>query len=182
MTLIEIAAVALAVLYLMLASVQNRWCWAAGIASSLLYTYVCFSVNLLIESGLQVFYVIMGIAGWLNWSHNKNTGDFKPRNWTRPEAILFMLACGSTSVATGFLFSQYTQTSQPWLDACISVFSIGCTLLVVKKIIQNWPVWIIIDLAAAYLYEQRELRLSAMLYLLYSMMAIFGWIRWKKAI
>jgi nicotinamide mononucleotide transporter len=178
---LEISAVILALLYLLLASAQNRWCWPAGIASSLIYIFVCYASNLLIEAALQVFYAVAGIAGWFSWQHSTGKPEAFPRSWTRREATVFFLICTTLWLLTGFLFSRYTTTSQPWLDAGISVFSIGCTLLAVKKIIQNWPLWFVIDLAAAYLYFQRDLRLSALLYLLYCVLAVFGWIQWKKA-
>jgi nicotinamide mononucleotide transporter len=143
---------------------------------------VCYEAQLYIETGLQVFYVFMGITGWFEWKSGQATESNKPRNWNNGEAVLFFAICSSSSLIAGFFFSHYTETSQPWLDAGIASFSIGCTLLVVKKIIQNWPLWILIDLAAAFLYYQRSLKLSAALYMLYCLLAIMGWIKWKKAL
>lgn len=182
MSIPETIAVLLALLYLALASAQKAWCWPAGIASSLIYIYVCYSSNLLIESGLQVFYAGAGIWGWWKWKSEPDVSAFKPRNWSRKESFVFFMTCSMLSFGMGFLFSRYTNTAQPWLDAFLSVFSIGCTLLVVKKIIQNWPIWILIDLGAVYLYYERDLRLSALLYMLYCLMALMGWIRWKRAL
>lgn len=180
MSVEEILAVLLAIVYLVLASGGQRWCWPAGIASSLLYVFICYRANLLIEAALQVFYVGAGIAGWLQWKPGHDSNSTKPRNWSRGEALRYFGISISLSLMAGFLFSRYTQTSYPWLDAGISVFSITCTLLVVKKIIQNWPIWIVIDLAAAYLYARRGLELSAGLYLLYCIIAIIGWKQWTR--
>ena len=78
----EIIAVILAIVYLLLAVKQNIWCWLAWILSSCLYCYIMYSVGLYMESGLQVFYIVMGIYGWSQWKQSKSDTVFEVFTWT----------------------------------------------------------------------------------------------------
>lgn len=79
-----------------------------------------------------------------------------------------------------YWFTQNTNAKLPWLDAPVTIFSIWATWLVIKKVLQNWLLWIVIDGVAIYIYVQRELNLTAYLYALYTFLAILGYFKWKK--
>jgi nicotinamide mononucleotide transporter len=80
----------------------------------------------------------------------------------------------------GWYFDKHTSAALPWLDAPIVVFSLISTWLVAEKIIENWYFWIVIDLAAAYLYFARDMHLTSLLYLFYTILAFWGLLQWKK--
>lgn len=179
---IEIIAVFLALVYLVLAAYQNSWCWLAAAISSLLYIKICFDAKLYIETGLQFFYFAMAIVGYWHWKkqpHIKNSNE-RIINLTKNEWLLGILVCSSISFVMGFWFNQNTNAKLPWLDAPVTVFSIWATWLVIKKVLQNWLLWIVIDSVAVYIYVQRNLNLTAGLYLLYTLLAIIGYFKWKK--
>jgi nicotinamide mononucleotide transporter len=79
-----------------------------------------------------------------------------------------------------FWFQQNTNAKLPWLDAPVTIFSIWATWLVIKKVLQNWLLWIVIDSVAIYIYVQRSLTITALLYALYTLLAIIGYLKWKK--
>lgn len=181
-SVIEIIAVLLAILYLVLAAYQNIWCWAAAAISSILYIKICYDAKLLIETGLQFFYLVMAIFGYFNW--NKSTvvtiNERQIVHLEKKSFILGLIICSLLSVVMAALFNQYTNAKLPWLDAPVTIFSIWATWLVIKKVIENWLMWIVIDSVAIYIYLQRDLKITAALYLIYTLLAIMGYFKWKK--
>ncbi len=179
---IEIIAVALALAYLILAAFQNLLCWLAAAISSLLYIKICFDANLFIETGLQCFYLIMAIIGYFQWRKSSSINETEKAiiNLSPKEGIIGIAVCGFISIIMAIWFQQNTQAKLPWLDAPVTIFSIWATWLVIKKVLQNWLLWIVIDAIAIYIYFQRNLNLTAFLYLLYTILAIIGYFKWKK--
>lgn len=176
--ILEIIAVVLALLYLILAAYQSIWCWLAAALSSLIYIKICIDSHLYIESGLQVFYFIMAIVGYVNW--NKSNKQKKVSDLSLKEWIVGILIFGTLSLATAYWFEQNTKAALPWFDAPVTIFSLWATWLVVKKILQNWLLWIVIDATAVYIYINRGLNLTAALYALYTILAFIGYFKWKK--
>jgi nicotinamide mononucleotide transporter len=178
----EWLAVLFAVLYVILIAHKIIWCWLFGIASSVIYVFICYTGKLYLESILSVFYVIMGLYGWLQWNkksseNDKNIFVLNREKLFRTILILFML-----SVLTGYIFHKYTKASWPFLDAPITIFSLYATWLATKKYIENWIFWIFIDAASILLFANREYYLSALLYLLYTLIAVYGYFQWRKAV
>ena len=180
---IEVIAVFLALVYLVLAAYQNSWCWLAAAISSVLYIKICFDAKLFIETGLQFFYLIMAIVGYFQWQKQNPTpkDDQQIINLSFKSWIQGILICSIISFVMAFWFQQNTNAKLPWLDAPVTVFSVWATWLVIKKVLQNWLLWIVIDSVAIYIYTQRALHITALLYALYTMLAIIGYFKWKKA-
>jgi nicotinamide mononucleotide transporter len=177
---LEIAAVGLALVYLILAAYQNIWCWLAAALSSVIYIKICYDAQLFIETGLQFFYLIMAIVGYFNWNNKNQNSEASIRNLKPKEWMLGLLICGVISFIMAFWFQQNTSAKLPWLDAPVTIFSVWATWLVIKKVIENWLLWVIIDSVAIYIYTQRELSMTAYLYALYTLLAIVGYFKWKK--
>jgi nicotinamide mononucleotide transporter len=82
----------------------------------------------------------------------------------------------------GFYFATYTNAKMPIVDSFTTVFSLFATYMVVKKILGNWLYWIIIDTVSVYLYFSRDLHLTALLFMAYTIIAIFGYFNWLKKV
>jgi nicotinamide mononucleotide transporter len=177
---LEIAAVSLALVYLIFAAFQNIWCWLAAALSSIIYIKICYNAQLFIEIGLQFFYLVMAIVGYINWNNKNQNSEVAIKNLKPKEWILGLLICGVISFTMAFWFKQNTTAKLPWLDAPVTIFSVWATWLVIKKVLENWLLWIVIDSVAIYIYMQRELKVTAYLYALYTFLAILGYFKWKK--
>jgi nicotinamide mononucleotide transporter len=81
----------------------------------------------------------------------------------------------------GYLFDTFSDQSLPYLDAFTTVFSIGATFMVVRRVLENWFYWVIIDMVSVYLYYYKELNMTALMYSAYTVIAIFGYYKWLKA-
>ena len=80
----------------------------------------------------------------------------------------------------GYLFSVYTDQANPYVDASTTVFSLVATFMVTKKVLENWVYWIIIDAVSVYLYFSRDLHLTAVLFVIFTLLAITGYVSWNK--
>jgi nicotinamide mononucleotide transporter len=182
-SLIEWIIFATAMIYVVLAAIENKWCWVFGIISSFFSIYLCFKGKLFLESGLQIFYVLIGIYGWYEWQFGSSE-----KKALRITSIAFSKTLFLVFISTivwipfGYIAHTYSTQALPYLDAFITAFSIIATWMTAKKQLQNWIFWIVIDTAAIVLYAQREFYLIAILYFIYTILAVAGYFSWKKKI
>ena len=175
--IIESIAVLFSILYIILAVKENIWCWGAALISVSLYIYICFSAQLYPETGLQVFYFIMAIIGYYMWN-KENKEEIK--EWSEIKHLLIILSGAILTFFMGFYFSTYTNSQMPIIDSFTTVFSIIATYMVIKKVLGNWLYWIVIDAVSIYLYFNRNLHLTSLLFICYTIIAIFGYFSWMK--
>ena len=176
-SLIEWLAFSTSIIYVILAAKQLIICWLFGFIGCALYVYVCFTGNLYIESVLQSFYVVMAVVGWLTW---KNSGtDDRITKWSINTHLLNIVISGIIAVIVGFIFETYTNQVSPYVDAFTTCYSLSATFMVTKKILGNWIYWIVIDLASIYLYAQQGYNLAAVQYLIFTILAVVGFIAWN---
>lgn len=193
MSWLELIAVLFGLAYVILAAEESIWCWPAALISVTLYIYLCVDARLYAETGLQIFYLIMAIVGWRSWNSRKYgpATREKPRN---PEAvhvlpiktwpvslhlkILLLNAAATLLLAWGL--STYTSAANPLLDSFTTIFSLFTTWMVTQKVLENWLYWVVIDAASVFLYASRDLYLTALLFALYTLIAIAGFRKWYK--
>ena len=175
-SIIESIAVLFSVLYVILATKQNIWCWAAAGISVALYIYICFSAQLFPETGLQVFYLVMAFYGYYNWA--KKEQDLQITQWSAGIHLTLIITGAIITFLMGFYFATYTSAKMPIVDSFTTVFSVIATYMVTKKVLENWLYWIVIDVVSIYLYYNRELHLTSLLFLAYTIIAIFGYFMW----
>jgi nicotinamide mononucleotide transporter len=177
----EWAAVALALGYLLLAVRQNAWCWACSIASSGIYLVLFARGGLQMQALLQVFYIGMAVYGWRAWRGGMVTsGDALPV--TRRSAawhatgIGFMLAA---SLLNGWIIARSQGGLVPYVDALVAWASVLATWLVARKVLENWLYWIVIDAVAAVLYWSQGFYATAVLFIVYVVIAVRGYLAWR---
>ena len=178
---LEIFAVSSAISYLILAAKEDVRCWYAALFSSLLYMYIMYTAGLIMESFLQIFYICMAIYGWYIWSNKINVEqELKITSWKKQYHLYAIIIVTLLAIISGFLLEKYTQAALPFLDAFTTWGAIITTYMVAKKIIENWIYWFVIDSISIYLFISRELYLTALLFLIYLIIIIFGYRSWRK--
>jgi len=177
-SVIESAAVFFSILYVVLAVKESILCWGAAAISVILYIYICYTAQLYPETGLQVFYLLMAFYGYHQW--NKNDSTLKIQQWTTTKHLLILLLGASLTFLMGFYFTIYTNAAMPLVDSFTTVFSVFATYMVTKKVLGNWLYWIVIDIVSVYLYFSRDLHLTSLLFIMYTVIAIFGYFSWLK--
>ncbi|MDO7750671.1 MAG: nicotinamide riboside transporter PnuC [SAR86 cluster bacterium] len=178
---LESTAVIFAILYLILAVKQNILCWTAGIISSVLYFFIMQKAGLYMEAYLQVFYVVMGIYGWSQWSaSNASNPIFIVNTWSKYQHMITISIILVLSLLSGFLMERYTDAALPFLDALVSWGAVVATYMVAKKLLENWIYWFVIDATSIFLFIERGLWLSAVLFATYLVIIFFGYQSWNK--
>lgn len=132
------------------------------------------------ESALNVYYLAMAVYGWWQWSSIENHQAKKIHCWTLKKHSLCIGAILILSLASGALLGRYTEAALPFLDSITTWAAVIATYMVAQKILENWLYWIVIDLISIYLYLDRGLYLTTFLFLVYVVVAIYGWFSWRK--
>ncbi len=178
---LEALAVVLALAYLLLAARENSWCWLCAFISSALYVEILWDVSLLMESVLSIFYVVMAVVGWYEWKRGGSSHhgvQIVSLQWWH-HLVLFGIALLLAAV-NGWLLGLYTSAAAPFIDSFVSWGSVITTVLVVRKVLENWLYWLLIDGLSAYLYIDRGLYLTALLFGLYLVIVVFGYFQWRR--
>lgn len=176
---LEWIAVITGVIYVVLAARKSVYCWVFAIVSSGVYMYLCISVDLILESFLQFFYVVMALLGWAMW-HKSKTDEYPIVKWTTNFHLFNIGVSTVICLVLGYYFDGFTDQAYPYLDAFTTVFSLAATYMVMQRVLENWIYWIVIDLAGMLLYAAKEFYLSSVLYFAFTIIAIFGFLAWKK--
>ncbi len=182
MTLWESLAVVLALAYLLLAMKESVWCWPAAFISSGIYMVIFWSVNLYMEALLSFYYVAMAVYGYWMWTKGGNQHHgITITSWSLTTHIRIIVITAILALVLGYFMANNTNASFPYLDAATTCFAIMTTYLVAKKILENWLYWVVINSVSIYLYINKELMLTSALFVLYVILAVVGYIQWKKS-
>jgi len=179
---IEWLGVLSGLVYVILISLKKISAWFFALLSSCLYVYLCYVSNLFLETGLQLFYSVMAIYGWLKWKQDTIESESRIVQWKFKYHLINILISGSLTIIVGYIFDKYTSQANPYTDAFSTIFSLVATFMVTKKVLENWIYWIIIDAVCIYLFASRGLYLTSLLFLIYTSIAIIGYIQWRKLI
>jgi nicotinamide mononucleotide transporter len=184
MSPLEVTAVVFAMAYLLLAVRENVLCWFFAFLSTAIYTFLFWDVSLLMESGLNVYYMVMAIYGWYQWTRGGTNGFEEPhalavQSMSHQQHALVITTIAISSFVSGYLLSEYSNAAWPYIDSFTTWSSVITTYLVTRKYLQNWLYWIVIDTVSVPLYIDRGLSLTALLFVAYIVIAIFGYIGWR---
>ncbi|MFK7865353.1 MAG: nicotinamide riboside transporter PnuC [Pseudohongiellaceae bacterium] len=181
-TLLELIAVVFAILYLVLAVKENILCWAAAAVSTLLFLFIFWEVKLYMESGLQVYYLGMAVFGWRQWRNAKGgAGNLPVTTWKARQHLLALAAIALLTFVSGYLLNSGTDAKLPFLDSFTTWASVVTTFMVARKVLENWVYWLVIDSLSIFLYIDRGLFFTALLFAVYIVIIFFGWFSWLKS-
>lgn len=183
---IEIPAAFFGILYVILAAKENIWCWFFAAISTSLQIFIFYKNGYLAQSALQIFYLIMAVYGYIMW--NKQDQE-EIEEWSA-KTHLYLILIGSIMIfVIGFILTEFFESSYPLLDSLTTVFSVLACYMVARKVLESWLYWIIIDILIVYLcyvqienYNAIEEYFLILLYLTYSIIAIYGYFSWIKKI
>lgn len=178
-SLIEWLAVLSSIIYVILAAKSNIFCWFFAFIGSGLFVYLCYIGDLYIESMLQLFYVVMAVVGWLTWKQSESD-DFKVKKWGGNKHLINIIISGVVALILGYVFDNYTNQANPYVDAFTTCYSLSATFMVTRKVLGNWIYWIVIDLVSIYLYAQNGYNLTAVQYGIFTVLAIYGFVIWRN--
>jgi nicotinamide mononucleotide transporter len=180
-TLLEIIAVIFGLLSVWYSMKVNILVYPTGIVSVIIYVYICFFAGLYADMGINFVYFIMSVYGWYNWTRPRTDKLRLPVTFSSKQHHL--IAVGGTIVSFVIIRAvliAYTDSNVPNIDAfTTSVFIVGMWLMAVKKV-ENWIYWIIGDIVSVPLYFYKGLVFTSFQYFVFLILAIMGYIAWRK--
>lgn len=182
MTTYEAIAMILAIAYIVLAIKQSLWCWPAAFVSTLIYTILFYDVSLLMDSALNAYYLIMAVYGWYSWKYGGKLEqqELEVTTYGLNKNIQIIIVLTIISLVFGYVMANYTSADFAYVDSFTTVFAVFSTYMLAKKIIENWMYWIVIDIISIYIYIQKGLNLTAVLFMIYTILAFIAYQNWKK--
>jgi nicotinamide mononucleotide transporter len=177
----EACAVILAISYLLLAAKENIFCWYCALVSTAIYTFLFWDVSLLMESALNVYYMAMAVYGWYLWKFGGNGHNgIAIRTLQSKHHFLIIVVVLIVSAISGILLGEHTNAAWPFIDSFTTWSSVITTIMVAKKILENWLYWFVIDAISIPLYIDRGLYLTAILFACYLVIVVLGYLNWRK--
>ena len=178
---LETVAVILAIAYILLAIKENILCWHCAFFSAALYVWIFRDAGLYMGSALNIYYMAMAVYGWYQWQRGgEHQAGLNISRWPRGNHIMAVGVIFIATVISGYLLAENTDAQLPYVDSFIAWASVVATVMVARKIIENWLYWIVINLVSIFLYLDRGLDQTAGLFVLYIVLAVTGYITWIK--
>jgi nicotinamide mononucleotide transporter len=166
-----------------LAVKEHVWNWPIGIVNNVLYLLVFFHSKLYADSLLQIFFIAVGIYGWWAWLYGgtRHT-ELQAGRTTKQQAAIYLVALIASTAGIYFLLSRYTDSNVPFWDGITTALSLVAQYMLGRKLLENWLVWILADIIYIAVYSYKHLYLTSVLYLVFMIMCVAGWKRWKQTL
>lgn len=182
---LEIVSVAFGLAYVIFAARENIWCWPCAFIGTGTAIFLFWDASLLMESGLNIYYLAMAVFGWWQWQYGGRKDNDKAQvlsisSWGINQHLLCLAVIAALTAVSGYLLSQNTSAALPYVDSFTTWSAVITTWMVARKILQNWLYWVVIDAVSVWLYYERGLYLYALLFVAYTVIAVFGYLQWRK--
>jgi nicotinamide mononucleotide transporter len=183
MSAFEIVGAVFSLLSVWYSTRQNVLVWPTGMVGVAAYAVVFFEARLYADMLLQLFYFAVSVRGWYLWLHGGDHHDRLPVTRLTQRQLLLLLPLAAAGIlGLGFAFATWTNADLPWLDATASGLSVGGQLLLMRKKLQTWHVWILVNILSVGIYLYKALYLTTGLYFVFLVLAIIGLVQWQKAL
>lgn len=180
--IVEFAAVLFSLTYLYFATIEKPICFVFGLLGSLIYIWVFGKAGLVYEASINVYYVVMSVYGYVMWNKGETNEVHRPIIRLSAMQWAWVAIGGGLLVwPLGYLAEVWLNASLSYMDAFTTVFALIATWMVVKKYLENWVVWIVVDGLSIGMFYYKELYFTTFLFLVYTVVAIFGYIKWNRA-
>jgi len=161
---------------------RTLWAFPVGLAAVFVQGVLFYRTGFPADAALQVFFFVTLAWGWWHWVKDRGAAPELPVTTLSPRGLaLALLAAGSATVVWALFVAPRLHAVMPWRDAFIAMFSVAAQVLQARKKLENWPLWIVVNLVAVASYWSAALAFTALLYLIYLGMAVTGWLAWAKA-
>jgi nicotinamide mononucleotide transporter len=179
-SLLETSGVITGILCVYLAAKNNIWNWPIAIVSVLIYIFIFFEAKLYADTGLQVYFFMMNFYGWYFWSRKHERKKVPVTLITLKEIIISVAVIAVFTAGLGFFLYKGTDASFPFVDSFCTACSLVAQVFLARKVLENWLIWIFVDIIYVGVYIFKDLHLTAGMYALYIIIAAFGYFDWRK--
>jgi nicotinamide mononucleotide transporter len=190
MNWIEMFAALLGIISVWYARKENILVFPFGIANVLIYIYICFTARLYANAGINVVYLVSNIYGWYMWARKDENDEslqitrntFKQNVWSWASVVIVYIAAFFVLHEANKTDPDYLHSYLPYIDSFNTSFFLVATILMAVKKAENWLFWIIGDLVSIPIFISQGLYFTGIQYTVFLILAILGWIEWKKKV
>jgi nicotinamide mononucleotide transporter len=180
-SLLETIGVITGILCVYLAAKNNIWNWPIAIVSVGIYIVIFLEAKLYADTGLQVYFLAMNIYGWWFWSRKPVDAPKVPvKRISKAEILLSLLGIAVFTALIGFFLYHKTDAAFPFIDSFCTACSLVAQIFLARKVVENWLIWIFVDIIYVGVYMAKGLHLTAGMYALYIYIALMGYLAWRK--
>lgn len=178
----DILGTVLGLLYLYLEIKENVWMWITGCIMPMIYIVVLYDRGIYADCAMEVYYFLAGIYGFAYWLRGKSRkgGIVKITYTPRKHAICLAVCALALWGVLGVTLARLTDSTVPYTDGLSTALSVVALWMLSRKYIEQWWVWLVVDLISTGLYIYKGIYGRALLYGIYSVMAIYGFMAWKR--
>jgi nicotinamide mononucleotide transporter len=182
MSKLELLAALLVLINVVLVARRSVLNYAFAIAGVALYAIVFYQAKLYSDMLLQGFFLVINLYGWRHWANSLATaGQVTVSRLTPGHRALWLAGIALATLAWGSAMHRFTDAAVPYVDAGIAMASIAAQILLSRQKLENWLLWIAVDLVAICVYASRDLWPTANLYVLLLGVSIWGLVDWRRA-
>lgn len=179
--ILQIVGTTLGLIYLWLEYHANIWLWVVGAVMPMVHGVLYLTNGIYADAAMQLYYVMAGIYGLAVWRRrpkNKHEGHIRhtPKQWLVPLLAIYALL----HVAIYYFLDELTDSRIPFFDSMSTALSILAMWMLSRKLIEQWLVWLVVDMISVALYLYKGIPITAGLYVLYCILAVVGYRRWLK--
>jgi nicotinamide mononucleotide transporter len=179
---VEWIAAILSAVSVYLSARENIWSWPTAIVSVAMYAFVFFRAGLYSDAGLQGFFFAISVYGWYEWLHGGENRTRLHVSRATPKVWAVSAVVGVAFwIVLGFLTSKLQGVSLPFLDSALTTLSIVAQIMMTRKILENWILWIIADIVYVPMYVFKGLYPTAGLYAVFLVLAVMGLVQWRRS-
>ncbi len=177
---LEIAGFVFGVAGVWLTIRENIWCFPIGLINVCISLVLFYQQKLYSDTIQQFVYIILLSYGWYNWLSGRSERQLRIRRTASSMFIIILAAAAVLSFSMGWIFSSFTDASFPYIDAGATSLSFAAQYMIARKKIENWYLWMIVNITYIAIYINKDLYLYAVLFTVYLLLALAGLSRWKR--
>ena len=178
---LEGIAAAFGVVSVYLSTRQNIWSWPTAIVNVALYTIVFYDGRLYGQMGLQMVYLALSVYGWYQWLHGGAEKSELAVSRASPRLLATVAVLNLVAWAILAAILRRTDAALPWLDALLTTTSLVAQWMMTRKILENWLIWIAVDIVYVPMFMSQHLYATALLYAAFLVLAVSGFVEWRRS-
>lgn len=179
---LEIVGTIIGFVYLWQEVKASIWLWLTGIVMPAIYTIVYYKSGLYADFGIQIYYIIAAIYGFLVWKFGKKDNkkaELKIVHTTARQAVVLAVIAVLVFIPIYLILTNFTDSTVPFYDSATTALSVVALWMLAKKHVEQWFVWIAVDAVSSGLYFYKGIYFTAVLYAVYTVVAIYGYKKWN---
>jgi nicotinamide mononucleotide transporter len=179
----EVLAVVFGIVSVYLSTREHIWSWPTALVNVGLYFVVFYEAKLYADMGLQVVYFGLSLYGWYEWLYGgANRTELHVSRTTRPLGVRLLIIGIVCAAVLGTLLARFTDAALPYVDSATTSTSLVAQWMMTRKILENWAVWMAVDVVYVGMFIYKHLYLTAGLYTVFFVLAAMGYVQWKRSL